>query len=247
MQSPLSSVHRWVWRNARRRAKNLLRFAEVEADGGRDLVRAAEQTQDPLLRRLFLLHALDEQRHADLFRKRGLALMSTLPAAPEAASRTDWLTPGERGLDDLRVEQERDGALLAFLHLSEKAAARDFTHYIAALEGDPPTREVFEKVVHDEAFHMNYTRAQLLRVAPKDHGRLLWMARLRRLWSLYLRFAGALAAVIGAVVLTLQYFILLPPFALLARRAWAREPEGWTPIAPERNGQGGPSPLKRQY
>ncbi|KQY27463.1 hypothetical protein ASD38_19035 [Caulobacter sp. Root487D2Y] len=244
MQSPLSSVHRWVWRDARRRANNLLRFAEVEADGGRDLVRAAEQTRDPLLRRLFLVHALDEQRHADLFRKRGLALMATLPVGPRDDGRADWLAPGERGLDDLRVEQERDGALLAFLHLSEKAAARDFTNYIAVLEGDPPTREVFEKIVHDEAFHMNYTHAQLLRVAPKDHGRLLWMARLRRLWSLYLRFAGALASVIGSVVLTLQYFVLLPPFALLARRAQAREPRGWAPIAPERNARGA---QKRQY
>ena len=243
MQSPLSSVHRWVWRDARRRANNLLRFAEVEADGGRDLVRAAEQTQDPLLRRLFLVHALDEQRHADLFRKRGLALMATLPPEAEADSRADWLAPGERGLDDLRVERERDGALLAFLHLSEKAAARDFTHYIAVLDGDPPTREVFEKIVHDETFHMTYTHAQLVRVAPKGHKRLLWMARLRRLWSLYLRFAGALAGVIGAVVLTVQYFILLPPFALLARRAQRRELAGWTPIAPDANG----AALKRQY
>ena len=244
MRSPLSSVHRWVWRDARRRANNLLRFAEVEADGGRDLVRAAEQTRDPLLRRLFLVHALDEQRHADLFRKRGLALMATLPPEAETDSRADWLAPGERGLDDLRVEQERDGALLAFLHLSEKAAARDFTQYIAVLDGDPPTREVFEKIVHDETFHMTYTHAQLLRVAPKGHKRLLWMARLRRLWSLYLRFAGALAGVIGAVVLTLQYFVLLPPFALLARRAQRREPVGWTPIAPDANAQGA---LKRQY
>ncbi|WP_029915375.1 ferritin-like domain-containing protein [Caulobacter sp. UNC358MFTsu5.1] len=243
MQSPLSSVHRWVWRDARRRANNLLRFAEVEADGGRDLVRAAEQTKDPLLRRLFLVHALDEQRHAGLFRQRGLALLSGLPRGSDGPANTDWLAPGERGLDDLRVEQEADGALLAFLHLSEKAAARDFTHYIAVLDGDPPTREVFEKVCHDEAFHMNYTHAQLLRVAPKDHGRLLWMARLRRLWSLYLRFAGALASVIGTVVLTLQYFVLLPPFALMARRAQRREPEGWSPIAAERNG----AALKRQY
>ena len=243
MQSPLSSVHRWVWRDARRRANNLLRFAEVEADGGRDLVRAAEQTKDPLLRRLFLVHALDEQRHADLFRKRGLALMATLPPDAETDSRADWLAPGERGLDDLRVEQERDGSLLAFLHLSEKAAARDFTHYIAVLDDDPPTREVFEKIVHDETFHMTYTHAQLIRVAPRGHRRLLWMARLRRLWSLYLRFAGALAGLIGAVVLTLQYFILLPPFALMARRAQRREPVGWTPIAPDANG----ATLKRQY
>ncbi len=67
--SALSPIHRWVWRDVDRRARKLLRFAETEADGGRDLARAAELTDDPLLRRLFLRHALDEHRHAELFRR----------------------------------------------------------------------------------------------------------------------------------------------------------------------------------
>src|SRR3954470_19384850 len=126
MPSLFSAVHWLAWRNPRRRAQTLLRFAEVEADGGRDIVRAAEVTRDPLLRRLFLKHALDEQRHADLFRGRGLALIRSLPAAAGDGVEAQWLAPGERGLDDVRVEDERDDTLLAFLHLSEAAAARDF-------------------------------------------------------------------------------------------------------------------------
>ena len=241
MRSLLSVVHWLVWRDPKRRARNLLRFADVEADGGRDLVRAAEVTKDPLLRRLFLKHALDEQRHADLFRGRGVALMRTLPAGAEGVE-AQWLAPGERGLDDVRVEDERDETLLAFLHLSEAAAARDFANYIAVLKADPPTRDVFEKVLHDEAFHMTYTHAQLKRVSPAAAGRLIWKARLRRLWRAYLRVAAALAGLIGGVILTLQYFILLPFFAVLAKRAARREGDGWAPIAPERNGA-----LGRQY
>jgi rubrerythrin len=220
----------------------LLRFAEVEADGGRDLVRAAETTLDPTLRLLFLRHAGDEARHAAMFRQRGQDILRTLPAAPPGVGAPDWLAPGERGLDDLRVEQEADDALLAFLHLSEKAAAQDFRRYVAVLAADPPTRTVFQRVVKDEFFHMSYTRAQLLRLAPQRHGWLLWRARLRRMWKLYLRLAGAVAGLVGAVVLTVQYFVLLPPFALLARRAAAREPQGWKPIAPDRGGA-----LDRQY
>jgi hypothetical protein len=236
MRSTFSAIHWLVWRDPRRRAQNLLRFAEVEADGGRDLVRAAEVTSDPLLRRLFLKHALDEQRHADLFRGRGLALIRTLPPETASGLRADWLAPGERGLDDLRVEDEGDEALLAFLHLSEKAAARDFANYVAVLGGDPPTRAVFEKVLHDETFHMTYTRNQLLRVAPERADRRIWIARLRRFWKAYLRVAAALAGLIGGVMLLLQFYLLLPPFALLARRAAKKEPEGWSPVAPERNG-----------
>jgi rubrerythrin len=241
MRSLFSPLHWLVWRNPKRRAENLLRFAEVEADGGRDLVRAAEVTRDPLLRRLFLKHALDEQRHADLFRGRGVALIRTLPAGPAGVQAT-WMAPGERGLDDLHVEAEGDEALLAFLHLSERAAAKDFANYVAVLGDDPPTRDVFKKVLHDETFHMTYTRAQLQRVAPQRAARRIWGARLRRLWKAYLRLAAGLAGLVGGLVLTLQYFLILPVFALAARRAAKTEPLGFSPIAPERNG-----PLTGQY
>jgi rubrerythrin len=241
MRSLFSPLHWLVWRDPKRRAENLLRFAEVEADGGRDLVRAAEVTGDPVLRRLFLKHALDEQRHADLFRGRGVALIRTLPSG-SSGIQANWMAPGERGLDDLQVEAEGDEALLAFLHLSEKAAAKDFSNYVAVLGDDPPTRDVFKKVLHDETFHMTYTRAQLQRVAPRRAARRIWVARLRRLWKAYLRLASALAGLVGGVVLTLQYFLILPVFALAARRAAKAEPPGFSPVAPERNG-----PLTGQY
>jgi rubrerythrin len=236
MRSVFSLLHWLVWRDPKRRAVNLLRFAEVEADGGRDLVRAAEVTRDPVLRRLFLKHALDEQRHADLFRRRGVALIRTLPAGSSRVQ-PDWMAPGERGLDDLQVEAEGDEALLAFLHLSEKAAAKDFANYAAVLGTDPSTRDVFEKVLHDETFHMTYTRAQLQRVAPQRADRRIWAARFRRMWKAYLRLAAGLAGLVGGLVLTLQYFIILPAFALAARRAAKAEPLGFTPVAPERNGR----------
>src|SRR5229473_5753039 len=71
----LRPVHRWVWGDFDRRVRKLMAFAQVEGDGGRDILRAAEVTPDPLLRRLYLEHAIDELRHADLFRKRGAALL----------------------------------------------------------------------------------------------------------------------------------------------------------------------------
>lgn len=229
----LRPVHRWVFRDARRRAHKLLRFAETEADGGRDLSRAAELTSDVLLRKLYLRHANDEQRHAALFRKRGAALLATLPITSHTGATADWLAPGERGLDDLKVEKDRDAALLAFLHLSEKAAAQRFAIYEQVID-DPPTREVFSEILADEVFHMNYTYAQLKRVAPRLSGRRLFLARLGRLWKGYLRIASALASVIGGVMLTAQYFIVLPLFALLAKREARREPLGFSQCRPPR-------------
>ena len=208
----LVPLHRWVWSDVDRRARKLLRFSETEADGARDLSRAAERTRDPSLRVLYLRHADDEQRHAVLFRRRGQELLGPSRARVFEAN---WLAPGERGLDDLNVGSESDETLLAFLHLSEKAAAGRFVVYERVLDRDPQTRAVFARILKDEEYHMSYTRKQLARLAPRQQGLRLWQARAGRLWKAYLRIASALAGLLGTIMLAIQYFVILPLFAVL--------------------------------
>lgn len=237
----LTPVHRWIWRDPERRVQKLLRFGETETDGGRDLLRAAEVTGDPLLRRLYLVHATDEQRHGQLFRRRAAALLHARTSRdPDTGA--EWLAPAGHGLDDLEVDRETDATMLAFLHVAEKSAASRFTVYRHVLRDDPVTQRVFDDILHDEKFHMNYTLTQLARVAPERHRTRLWRARLTRLWKTYLRIASAIAGVIGGAILLVQYFVVLPPFAWLSKRAARGEPEGWTAIAPSRNDS-----LRRQY
>jgi len=238
----LAPLHRWIWSDARRRVQKLISFGETETDGGRDILRAAEITSDPLLRRLYLVHAIDELRHGALFRQRAASLMPTLRSSSAPTFRADWLARGGHGADDLDVDDESDDTMLAFLHLSEKAAASRFTVYRDVLKGDAPTCAVFNEILHDETFHMNYTLVQLARVSPQHHKRRLWRARLSRLWKAYLRVAVALAGLIGGLLLIVQYFVLLPPFAWMAKRALRREPRGWAPIPVE-----GRDAMKRQY
>ena len=230
----LRPVHRWIWGDAERRVRKLLAFAEVEADGGRDILRASEVTPDPLLRRLYLAHAIDELHHADLFRERGAVLLQARPARATPLS-AGWLPSGDHGIDDLRVEDEPDESLLAFLHVAEKAAAGRFTIYRDVVQDDPSTRAVFEEILRDEVFHMNYTYTQLARVSPERYRRRVWRARASRLWKRYLRVAASLAGLIGILMLTIQYFIVLPPFAWFAKRAERRESRGWTPIPRDRD------------
>jgi hypothetical protein len=78
---------------------------------------------------------------------------------------------------------------------------------------------------------MNYTYTQLTRVSPATYRRHVWHARTKRIWNRYLRVAAAAANVMGNGLLTLIYFVVLPPFAWVAKRAERREPIGWTPIA----------------
>jgi rubrerythrin len=231
----LAPLHRWIWRNPTRRVQKLLRFGETEIDGGRDLLRAAEVTSNALLRRLYLVHATDEHRHGVLFRRRAGELLRVSPTSARATFQADLLAPGGHGLDDLDVAEESDDAMLAFLHISEKSAASRFTVYRDVLQFDRRTQEVFEDILHDEMFHMNYTLTQLVRVSPKGHRSHLWRARFRRLWKGYLRLATAIAGMIGSLLLTIQYFIVLPLFAFLAKRAERREREGWSVVSPERN------------
>src|SRR5258708_32221078 len=110
----LQPVHRWIWGDDDRRVRKLLAFADVEADGGRDILRAAEVTADPLLRRLYLAHAIDELRHAELFRQRGAALLQARALHAKPFSQASWLSAGDHGLDDLRVYDDPDDSLLAF-------------------------------------------------------------------------------------------------------------------------------------
>jgi hypothetical protein len=142
--------------------------------------------------------------------------------------------PGGHGLDDLSIEGEPDHRLLAFLHVAEKAAAGRFAIYRDVVDDDPSTRAIFDEILRDEVFHMNYTYTQLVRVLPRSYRRQVWLARGSRLWRRYVRAAAAVADLLGTIVLTVMYFIVLAPFAWLAKRAARREPPGWTPIASER-------------
>jgi len=226
-------LHEWVWSDGDRRLRKLLTFADVETDGGRDILRAAEVTPDPLLRRLYLEHAIDELRHGDLFRERGAALLRARRGTRRVLLDGNPL-PGGHGLDDLRIEGEPDHRLLAFLHVAEQSAAGRFSIYRELVDDDPKTRAIFEEILRDEVFHMNYTYTQLTRVSPRGYRRHVWYARAKRIWNRYLRVAAVVAGLIGNVLLTLMYCVLLPPFAWLAKRAERREPIGWVPIARSR-------------
>jgi hypothetical protein len=229
----LRPLHKWVWSDHDRRVRKLLIFGDVETDGGRDILRASEVTPDPLLRRLYLEHAIDELHHGVLFRERGEALLRQR-SLREGGFFSGNPLPGGHGLDDLVVEDQGDPRLLAFLHIAEKTAAGRFEIYKDCVDDDPATRAIFEEVLRDEVFHMNYSYQQLGRVAPELQRRHVWSARGRRLWNRYLRVAAVIAGLIGNTLLIAMYFVLVPPFAWAARRAERRETPGWRAIPPDR-------------
>src|SRR3954470_23345240 len=182
----LRPLHKRGWSDHDRRVRKLLIFGAVETDGGRALLRPSGGTPAPLLRRLYLEHAIDELHHGVLFRERGAALLRIRSARSATLFNGNPL-PGGHGLDDLRIEGVPDYRLLAFLHVAEKAAAGRFTIYRECVDDDPSTRAIFEQILRDEVFHMNYTYTQLARVSPRSFRWQVWRARTSRLWKRYLR------------------------------------------------------------
>src|SRR5258707_11503152 len=99
----LRPVHHWAWGDFDRRVRKLMAFAKVEGDGGRDILRPAEVTPDPLLRRLYLEHANDELHHAHLFPHRGAALLQLRASHSTTLFHFNPLPRGHR-LDDLSID-----------------------------------------------------------------------------------------------------------------------------------------------
>ena len=119
--------------------------------------------------------------------------------------------------------------------MAEKAAAGRFAIYRDVVGDDPSTRAIFEEILRDEVFHMNYTYTQLARVLPGVVPAAgLAGAREPLVEAIPASGGGGGGRAWAAAILTIVYFVVLAPFAWLAKRAERREPAGWTPIAPAR-------------
>lgn len=204
-------------------------FAETEAFGARDLARAAEQTDDPWVRRQLILHAQDEVRHARL-------LDEQVPQ-PAARGLGASMIAEDQPADGIDLRQMGEIDFLAFVHEAEKRATAEFALHRDAL-GDKGA--FFEDILADEKRHVAWTGHALDR--HRAAGRAdevdaaLKRVRRQRWLGLWLAFARRLSLVTSALLLTLLYAVVVGPFTLLAGR-WQ---EGWRPAA-------APGPLDRQF
>ena len=173
----LRPVHRWVWGDFDRRVRKLLAFAEVEADGGRDILRAAGADA-----RSAAAAALSRARDRRAAPRRSVprARRGAAARARGARRRAVQRQPAARRPRPRRSARSKASPthrLLAFLHVAEKAAAGRFAIYRELVDDDPATRAIFEEILRDEVFHMNYTYTQLARISPRRYRRQVWRAR----------------------------------------------------------------------
>ena len=234
-----------VWRRRRSKVQTLLSFARTEAGGAVDIARAAAAAATPELRRHLLRHAGDEERHAEMFRRRARTVFGsargTLPL-PESGGvdLAPAATLTERGnlsltdhgfLPSDSFAELGEVRYVAMLHLAELQAAEDFrVHRRLNARSDPETADIFARILRDERYHVAYTRAQLRAWEKQGRGREVRRAlrqmrwyRLRARWT---QLGQRLGNVVGFVLLSVLYLTLFAPFGVIGALRGRRG--GWT-------------------
>ncbi len=239
--------YRDTWQDPVRRHRTLQSFSETEDDGGKDLVLAAKRVTDPELRQHLERHALDERRHAAMFRQRAAEVRAL--AADNAGSE---LSTSERAFDlaGTRRGAEFDAhgsfnagicdelgevAYVAMLHVAEKRAAEVFELHRALNAHDPETQAVFDAILKDEKYHIAYTGRFLDKW--RREGRAVEVeagladARSSRFVGSWKRLGVRSGASLSRGVLLVMYWTVLLPFGLCARRG--QTPKGWRAVRAE--------------
>ena len=113
------------WSSAKRQARLMSKFAATERGSSYDMLAALEKTQYRELRLKYLHHALDEARHARLFRERALSL----GVDRELAALVDIGYLTEQGIigEETLIERFGEIEFLAFVHDAIRVPHRALT------------------------------------------------------------------------------------------------------------------------
>lgn len=213
---------RLAWRTPRRIAERLEGFAATEAGSALDMLKAAELESDPRLRKLFFRHALDEARHAQLFRA---AARRIHPEGERVLGEHALIRATRQNLyADLGLTR-----FIAFVFLSERRAARQFAAIARRFRDDAIIRDLFAGVLRDEKFHVAYSKHLLERWRTEGRASEVRWALLRvrtgEAWRAWRRAGRVLGDAVARGFLLGVWAVALPLFALIERSR--STPGGW--------------------
>ncbi len=213
----------WVWRSNERIAHKLEGFAATEAGSALDMLKAAELTEDRKLRRLFFRHAMDEARHAQMFRA---AARKLLPNGAHAQSEYNLIHATRQNL----LEQLGLTRFIAFIYLAERRGESQFRALRQHFRGQRDMEQLFAKIGKDERFHVAYSRALLARLRKQGSaGEVRWALasiRFTRASTAWRRAGRQIGDLMTRILLGLVYLVVLPIFVVAHRRT-GRSNSGW--------------------
>jgi hypothetical protein len=210
----------FAWRLPARRRRLLLAFSRAEQGSALDMLAAVRTTPRRDLRLKYFRHAMDEWRHSGLFRQ-AAAQQGGLDAAESGREEAGLLL--EHGIVGGRTLFERMGEhdFLAFVYVAESDAVEQFDVYRTNDLPDEHTRLMLPAILKDEAFHVSYSRQELLSAqdepVPIERVPAVRRVRWNRLKEGWLRFSRDTGVVVGSVWLSALYVLVIAPFRLVAR------------------------------
>lgn len=229
-----------VWRSETKIAAKLQEFAATEAGSALDMLKAAELTDDPKLRQLFFRHAMDEARHARLFRESALQVAGD--GRPIASEYSLIHAARQNLFETLGLVR-----FIAFVHMSEVRGELQFRALRQHFKDRPQLEALFAQISQEERFHVSYS-ARLLQ-KWREQGRrstvrgAIWHVHFTRALRAWTRSGRILGDAINRVLLSIIYLTVLPLFVLVSRFADPPRP-GWKARATS----GDPNTLaRRQY
>lgn len=189
-----------VWRMPGHGARKLYSFSLAEHGSMLDLKAAARLTPSAARSAAYVLHLLDETRHARMFSARSAELRRAEGKPSLGFPNADTEALFER-LGEVRF--------LAFVHRGECRGRQQFETYRDwfARNGDVKTRALFDAIVKDELRHETYTRELLVELAGGEAGarRELAKAALWEAWRTWRRFGRFFAERLYFVVMVAIY------------------------------------------
>jgi hypothetical protein len=211
-----------VWRIPGRDSIKMAGFSHTEAGSGLDMLMAVEETPRRDMRAKYFRHALDELKHAGLFRKRALALASK-PKGRAQAMLDDSSFIQEHGINesDSLFSKLGEVEFLAFVWIAEKRGAQQFDVYSDLMKDDADSCTMFAEIADDERFHISYSRAELDRYVSGGQGKEVRAAvgrvKRRRWLEAWLRFSVVLGDTMSKLWLGILYVFVLGPSSIFAR------------------------------
>jgi len=205
----------------------LAAFSRTELGSSMDMFYAVEHTPRRELRKKYFRHALDEWRHARIFRERALALgpdAEGVAGREEAGSLVDLGIVREEPLFERLGERE----FLAFVFVAEADAVEQFGVYKEHKLPDTATLAKMDGILHDEVFHVSYAEKELDRYSLVEPGfakKAAAKIRWNRWKEGWLRASRDFGELVSSLWLGGLYLVLIGPFRLLARL----ESGGWQP------------------
>jgi hypothetical protein len=213
-------------------------FSHTEAGSGLDMLAATEETERRDMRAKYFRHALDELKHARLFRDRALALASA------KKSRTRAVLDDANFIRDHGINQSEslfskmdEIEFLAFVWIAEQRGAQQFDVYSDLMKDDEDSCKMFAEIADDERFHIAYSRAELDRYesqGDEDAVKAAVSRVKRRRWlEAWLRFSVVLGDFMSKLWLGLLYLFVIGPSSIFARIAETPSRGFVTPHVPD--------------